>query len=99
MDIYGIKNISEKELNFNYDRYYRELALKLKNLCSDEERNILRKKEQESFSNSNNIQIDLEELKDNFIDLLLDENSEKYLWILYSKYQKGENYIDKISNI
>lgn len=99
MDIYGIKNISEKELNFNYDRYYRELALKLKSLCSDEERNILRKKEQESFSNSNNIQIDLEELKDNFINLLVDENSEKYLWILYSKYQNGENYIDKISNI
>lgn len=99
MNIYGIYSISEKELNFNYDKYYREFALKLKSLCSEEERDNLRKAEQEKLSNSNNIQINLEELKDNFINLLVDENSEKYLWILYSKYQNNENYIDKISNI
>ncbi len=99
MNIYGIKNITDNELNFKYDKYYREVALKLKNLLSDEERNILRKEEQERFSSLNNIEINLEELKNRFIDLITDKNSEKYLWILYSKYQNDENYIDKISNI
>ena len=99
MDIYGIKNITERELNFEYDKYYKEFALKLKSLLSDEERNTLRKEEQERFSSLNNIEIDLEELKNSFIDLLTDENSEKYLWILYSKYQNSENYIDKLSDI
>ena len=30
--------------------------------------------------------------------MLKSKDSSKYLWILYSKYENGENYIDKISN-
>ncbi len=99
MEFYGIKNITEKDLNFSYDKYYKELALNLKKVTDKKLQDDLRKKEQETFSNSNKIQIDLEKLKSDFIDLILDENSIKYLWIIYSKYNNNENYIDKISTI
>ncbi len=47
----------------------------------------------------NDVNIDITPLKYNFINVIKSENSAKYLWILYSKYENGENYIDKISNI
>lgn len=46
-----------------------------------------------------NIHIDINTLKDNFINLILNKDSSKYLWILYGKYENEENYIDKISDI
>lgn len=99
MEIYGIKNITNNQLNYNYDKHYKQVALKLKREPSEEKRNLIRKIEQKNLSESNNIEIDLQTLKQNFIKLILDENSSKYLWILYSKYQDEENYIDKISAI
>ena len=99
MDIYGIKNITEFDLNFQYDRYYKEVALKLKKDKTEDERNNIRNQNQKKLSESINIQIDLRQLKEKFIELMLDENSAQYLWVLYSKYEDGENYIDKISDI
>ena len=100
MDIYGIKNITKKELEFNYDKYYKNIALKLKNIENKENQDIFREKERKNFNLFlNNINIDFEVLKQNFINLLLDQNSAKLLWILYSKYDKNENYIDKLSEI
>lgn len=99
MDIYGIKNIMEEDLKFEFDKYYKQTAIKLKSTKEEEERNKTRKESQENLSSSNNIEIDLKKLKEDFIKLILDENSSKYLWILYSKYNGEENYIDKISEI
>ncbi|MBO5349319.1 MAG: hypothetical protein J6A89_05835 [Clostridia bacterium] len=99
MDIYGINNISNNELNYNYDKHYKQVALKLKQAKTEEERKIIRSTEQKNLSTSNSIKINIEELKENFIELILDKNSSKYLWILYSKYKDEENYIDKISPI
>lgn len=99
MDIYGIKNIKEEDLKFEFDKYYKQTAIKLKSTKEEEERNKIRKESQENLSSSNNIEIDLKKLREDFIKLILDENSSKYLWILYSKYNGEENYIDKISEI
>ena len=99
MEIYGINNITDSNLNFDYDKHYKQVALKLKAVEIEQERNKIRKVAQENLSNSINIQIDIKKLKNNFLNIILDENSSKYLWILYSKYKDGENYIDKISGI
>lgn len=100
MEKYGIKNIAKYEWDFEYDKYYRQIALKLKEAKNEEEKNIIIDFERNELSNKNNIEIDIKELKENFINILLDKDSAKYLWILYSKYnQDGENYIDKISGI
>ena len=100
MEKYGIKNIAKYEWDFEYDKYYRQIALKLKEAKNEEEKNIIIDFERNELSNKNNIEIDIKELKENFINILLDNDSAKYLWILYSKYnQDGENYIDKISGI
>lgn len=100
MEKYGKKNIAKYEWDFEYDKYYRQIALKLKEAKNEEEKNIIIDFERNELSNKNNIEIDIKELKENFINILLDNDSAKYLWILYSKYnQDGENYIDKISGI
>lgn len=99
MNEFGIKNTTEKELEFEYDKYYRKLCLKLKSIVSEDERNNIKENHKNKFELLNNVEINLDELKDNFIKLLQDENSAKYLWILYSKYNGNENYIDKLSNI
>jgi len=39
MEIYGIKNITNNELNYNYDKHYKQVALKLKQEPSEEQRN------------------------------------------------------------
>ena len=98
MDIYGIKNITEFDLNYQYDRHYKEVALKLKNKKENETKDIANQ-ERSKLSELIKIHVDLKELKKKFIDLILNENSYKYLWILYSKYEDEENYIDKISDI
>lgn len=100
MNIYGIKNITKKELEYDYDKYYKEIALKLKSIENKEEQNRFREEARKDFNLSlGNIQIDFKVLKQNFVNLLLDKNSAKLLWILYSKYDKNENYIDKLSSI
>ncbi len=58
MDIYGIKNIKEEDLNFEFDKYYKQTALKLKSAKTEEERNEIRREEREALSSSNNIEID-----------------------------------------
>lgn len=99
MENYGIKNISEEAIRFSYDKYYRNLALKLKRAKTEIEKNEMKELEKEKLPDLNNIQIDIEKLKKEFINLIFDDNSSQLLWILYSKYQDGENYIDKISDI
>lgn len=99
MENYGIKNISEEAIRFSYDKYYRNLALKLKRAKTENEKNEIKELEKEKLPDLNNIQIDIEKLKKEFINLIFDDNSSQLLWILYSKYQDGENYIDKISDI
>lgn len=93
---FGINNITDIQLNFNYDKFYKEMGLKYKksdiNLINDEKM----KKLNELL---NNVYINTNSLKYNFINVIKSKNSAKYLWILYSKYENEENYIDKISNI
>ena len=100
MEKYGIKNITKHEWNFEYDKHYRQVALNLKEAKTENERNAIKDFEEKELSNKNNVVIDPKVLKENFINLILDKDSAKYLWILYSKYHlDGENYIDKISEI
>ena len=100
MDIFGIKNITDEQLKFDYDKFYRKVGLMLKKIETEEEKKQVKetiKKELNIMLAS--IEIDINVLKDNFIKLILDEKSSKLLWILYSKYKDEENYIDKISDI
>ncbi len=97
MNFFGIENISNEELNFKYDKYYKDLCTNLKNV-PEEKNKIKTSSKLELNSLLQNIKIDENSLKKNFINLLLDENSAKILWILYSKYKKNENYIDILSN-
>ena len=99
MENYGIKNISGEAIRFSYDKYYRNLALKLKRAKTENEKNEIKELERKKLPNLNNIEIDIEKLEKEFINLIFDDNSSQLLWILYSKYQDGENYIDKISDI
>lgn len=100
MDIFGIKNLTNKELEFDYSKYYKKIGIDLNNAKTENDRNIIRRMSRENLDILlNNIEIDINILKDNFINLLLSENSSKYLWILYSKYENEENYIDKLSDI
>ena len=100
MNIYGIENITEENLNYDYDKKYKEFALKLKKEEIESNKEKLRKSEQEFLNNMlKNIKVNERILKSNFINLLLDKDSAKYLWMLYSKYDGKENYIDKMSNI
>lgn len=100
MNYIGIKNITEKELNYNYDKHYRETALALKKAKTENEKNKIKNTSRSTLQELlKNISIDINYIKSNFIDLLLDTNSSQYLWILYSKYDDTENYLDKISNI
>lgn len=100
MEIYGLKNVTDKELNFNYDKHYRSVSLNLKKAKTQQDKNQIKESaKQELNVFLKNIEIDIKKLKNHFIDLILDKKSAKYLWILYSKYEAEENYIDKISNI
>ena len=86
MDIFGIKNLTNKELEFDYSKYYKKIGIDLNNAKTENDRNIIRRMSRENLDILlNNIEIDINILKDNFINLLLSENSSKYLWILYSK--------------
>lgn len=95
MGNYGIRNISEEAIRFSYDKYYRNLALKLKRAKTENEKNEIKELERKKLPDLNNIEIDIEKLKKEFINLIFDDNSSQLLWILYSKYQDGENYIVK----
>ena len=100
MDIFGIKNLTKKELEFNYDSHYRNLGIDLQKAKTENDKNMIRKISREKLDNLLcNIHIDINTLKDNFINLILNKDSSKYLWILYGKYENEENYIDKISDI
>lgn len=100
MERYGIKKITEDILNFHYDKFYRDTAMQLKKEKTKEEQKQIRKIAREKLDVLvKNVQIDLGVLKQNFVNLIQDENSARYLWILYSKYEGNENYIDKISDI
>lgn len=99
MESYGIKNLEEDYLNFEYDKYYKEISLKLKNIKDNEKLEAERKNLREILSQKLKIEVDDIALKENFVNILKDENSAKYLWLLYSKYENSENYIDKISQI
>ena len=100
MNYIGIQNITEKELNFGYDRHYRETALSLKKAKTESEKNEIKNDSKETLQKLlKNISIDINYIRSNFINLLLSKNSAQYLWILYSKYDSTENYLDKISSI
>lgn len=99
MKDYGI-NIDNRNLEFDYDKYYKEFSMKLKSFKDIEKQRKYKKIENINFSNSINIEINFEKLKENFINILVDSNSSAILWTLYSKYiGENENYIEKISNI
>lgn len=100
MNSYGIKNVTDKELKFNYDKYYKEIALKLKTLKTEKDKSEIKRVSREKLNSLLEvIEVNENVLKRNFIKLISDENSSKYLWILYSKYAGEENYLDKISDI
>lgn len=99
-EIIGIKNVTENILNFNYDKYYRKIGLMLKNTKTESERRQIKQSSIEELNSLlKDVDIDIEALKNNFIKIILDEKSAKYLWILYSKHQNSENYIDMLSSI
>ena len=99
MEKYGIKNITPEILNYNFDVYYRECAIKIKEIENKKDAEVYRENQRKKMSQFLNVQVDLEELKSNFINLLLDNDCAKLLWILYGNYDGNENYIDKLSNI
>lgn len=99
LEAYGIKNVTEKQLNFNYDKFYREIGIQLKKAKTDDESNLIKKQKAKELDELlYNVHIDINVLKCNFINILKSEQSSKYLWILYSKYENGENYIDRMSD-
>lgn len=88
------------QLDFDYDKFYKANGLLLKKASSDEEIGKIKQEKQKELANLlRNVEIDIEDVKKNFIDILLDTNASKLLWILYSKYDGKENYIDKIGDI
>ncbi len=100
MDIWGIKNITDKQISFNYDKYYKNIGLTLKSQKTEEEKKQIKELSLKKLNTLlSNVDVDVNILKYNFINLILSDKSSKYLWILYSKYKDGENYIDKISDI
>lgn len=99
MNFYGINILDDDVLKFEYDRYYKEIALKLKSINDTAELNEERINLREKLSSKTNIEVNIKSLKENFVNILENENSSRYLWLLYSKYDNNENYIDKISNI
>ncbi len=100
MNCIGIQNITEKELNYSYDKHYRETALSLKKAKTENEKNEIKNASKQTLQKLlKNISININYISSNFINLLLSKNSAQYLWILYSKYDNEENYLDKISSI
>lgn len=99
-NILGIKNVTENILNFDYDKHYKQIGLMLKNANSEKQ---IKQIKQNSIEQLNlllkDVDINMEILKDNFIEVILNGKSAKYLWILYSKYKNNENYIDMLSSI
>ena len=99
-NISGIKNVTEDILNFKYDKHYKKIGLMLKNAKTEKERKQIK---QSSMKELNlllkDVDIDMNILKNNFIEVILSEKSSKFLWILYSKYKNEENYIDMLSSI
>ena len=95
---FGINNITDKQLNFQYDKFYKEMGLKYKKTKKTENNLINKEKIKKLNELLNNVDININYLKYDFINMLKSKDSSKYLWILYSKYENGENYIDKISN-
>lgn len=43
MDIFGIKNLTKKELEFNYDSHYRNLGIDLQKAKTENDKNMIRK--------------------------------------------------------
>ena len=98
MNCIGIQNITE--LNYSYDKHYRETALSLKKAKTENEKNEIKNASKQTLQKLlKNISININYISSNFINLLLSKNSAQYLWILYSKYDNEENYLDKISSI
>ena len=54
MEKYGIKNITKHEWNFEYDKHYRQVALKLKEAKTENERNAIKDFEEKELSNKQN---------------------------------------------
>ncbi len=98
MDFYGIKG-TEDILDLEYDKYYKNISLQLREIKNEKELDEERKKFRQTLSQSLDVEINFKTLKENFVKLLNDNKSSKYLWLLYSKYVGEENYLDKISNI
>jgi len=96
MDIYGIYNLKREYLDFDYDNYYKNLCNKIKEASNIEN---LKKEEHQKLNKIFDIKIDENELKENFINILKDKDSSKYLWLLYSKYNGEESYLEEISDI
>ena len=98
-NFFGIKDATNENLNFEYDKFYKANGLLLKK-TSDEEKELIKQDiKNKLHSLLKNVEIDIDIVKKKFVDILLEKESCKYLWILYCKTENGENYIDKISNI
>ncbi len=87
-------------MNFQYDKYYRKMGVLLNHAKTEEERIVIKTTNLEKLEQLlSSVEIDFNKLKCNFVKLLLEKESARFLWILYSKYENGENYIDKMSSI
>lgn len=92
-------------LLYDYDKYNKQLGDKLK-IIEDEEKlyreRAIERKEFHNNMNLDKIQINQLELKCKFCDILLLEDSSRYLWILNSKYTDNtyqKSYLDVISEV
>lgn len=99
------ENLEKQILEFEYDVYYKKMGQYLKEIQSEEEflkeKRRLRK-EVENALKIDKTQIDIQELKQNFASILLNENSSEILWMLNSIFIDEDykiTYLDMISDV
>lgn len=86
-----IKDLFSKELiEYDYDQFYREFCLKLKGINESQREEIT----SEFLKRLPKSDIKIDNIKREFMDILMDENSAKYLWILYNN-----NLLNDVSEI
>lgn len=99
------ENLEKNILEFNYDIYYKKMCEYIKEISDVNEFKKEKKRLRKELENSLNINkelIDIKYLKNNFANILLEENSSEILWILNSTYVDETyevSYLDTVSDI
>lgn len=99
------ENIEKRVLEFEYDIYYKQMSESIKRISNEEEFIKERRKFRKNLENLLNVNkalINIDELKRNFPNILLEENSAQILWMLNSIYIDEDcniSYLDTVSEI